>query len=412
MQLSRRGVLLAMGGVTASLAAPKLLWPNATKPYQDFPLPVAGDWDVLSKQFLISPELSYLNTGALGATHPNTLQAVASAMYELEKNPSGNQYDAFLGKAYATKEKIAALVNCNADDLIITGGTTDGMALVLASLHLLPGQRVLISSQEYGRIKEYWDYYSRQNNIELDVVELPLIPRDEDEVILRIEKAIRPQTRVIGISHVTTANGVQMPVAAIATLAQRHGCLFVVDGAQAVGAVPVDIKALGCDIYAASGHKWLLGPKGTGFLYIAQRARDQIYSPPLLEGYGKTMNNISVQSLANIIGLGASIDWLGTIGNLNIKARLENLRSTLYNKLLEIKDIEIVSPSPNHTMASPMIAFRVRDAAKHASITRAFLKNGIVAKYIAGNPQIDIRVGAHIYNTDTHIDRFIISMTN
>jgi selenocysteine lyase/cysteine desulfurase len=83
-------------------------------------------------------------------------------------------------------------------------------------------------------------------------------------------------TRVISVSHVITSTGLRMPVREIVALARSRNILTIIDGAQAVGNIEVDVKAIGCDAYAAPGHKWLMAPKGTGFLYIRKEAASQI----------------------------------------------------------------------------------------------------------------------------------------
>ncbi len=402
MELSRREALIAMVGATATLAAPKLLRAQTLTTEKN-----AG-WDNIASQFLIRPELAYLNTGALGATPKSVLQTVMDATYSLEQNPAANQYEIMVEQVYAAKQTIANYINCSIDDLVMTAGTTDGITQILDGLQLAPNQRVLISSLEYHRLHEYWEHYSRTHNTKLDVVEIPLLPRDKDEIIERIKAAIKPDTAVIFLSHVASANGLQMPIAEIAPIARRNHCLLVVDGAQAVGAVKTDMKALGCDIYAASGHKWLLGPKGTGFLYISEQARSKLSSPSLTNGYGKRTNSISVQNLPNIIGLGASITWLNQLGQSKVQTRLENLRSIIYTKLQAIKGVKLMSPPAESGMASPMVALAFSDKSKSPNLcVQAFAKANIIVKKVEGyNGIIDLRIGGHIYNSEAQIERF------
>ena len=407
MDLSRREALFTMVGVTAALAAPKLLQAQISTAPTDI------DWNDFSSQFLIDSKLAYLNTGALGATPKSVLQTIMNATYSLERNPAANQYDFFTEQVFGVKQIIAQYINCNIDDLVMTGGTTDGIMQILYGLRLAPSQRILISSLEYGRIQEYWEHYSHTHHTKLDVVDIPLLPRDEDEVVERIKAALKPNTNIIFISHVTSANGLQIPIQKIAAIAKKNNCLLVIDGAQAVGAVKIDVQALGCDIYAASGHKWLLGPKGTGFLYVSERARSKLHTPSLTNGYGKRTNSISVQSLPNIIGIGASIAWLNELGQSKVHARLESMRTRTHTKLQAIPALQLMSPPPESSMASPMIALAFRDVNKQpAAIAHTLMKENIMVKQVENKLGIPhIRIGGHIYNTDAHIDRFVDSLT-
>ncbi|MDX2074528.1 MAG: aminotransferase class V-fold PLP-dependent enzyme [Alphaproteobacteria bacterium] len=404
MELSRREALLGMVGMAATFAAPRLATGNTLGGATPLPTP---EWDNLKTHFLIDPNLTYLNTGSLGAVPKIVLEKVAAESRALEQNPADNQYQLFTEKLFAVKRAVADFINCKTDELVMTGGTTDGMALLMEALPLEPGQRVLITDKEYGRIREYWEYYCRRAGATLDIVKLPLLPRDEAEIVTLVAAAIRPETRALCISHVTTANGVRLPVKAIGEAIKHTDCLLLVDGAQAVGAIEVDVQALGCDAYAASGHKWLLGPKGTGFLYVAERAKQSFPSPKLSGGYGDRANTISAQNLPNIIGLGASLEWLAKLDHAKRHERLKLLRSNLYNRLAALECLELLSPPSESPLSSPLVALRLRDPAKRKGILAAASKKGISVKTMGEQQAVDLRVGCHIYNNEQNIVRFI-----
>ncbi len=403
MELSRREALLGMVGMAATLAVPKLAVGDSARS--------TATWNELAKHFLIDPNITYLNSGSLGATPRVVLDIIAEETRLLERNPTANQYDLFPRKAFAVKQALARFLGCRDSELVMTGGTTDGMALLMEALPLKAGQRVLITDQEYGRIRDYWDYYCKRSGAALDIVALPLLPRDAAEITRLIRAAIRPETRAICLSHVTTANGVCLPVQEISAVARRHGCLLLVDGAQAVGAMPVDVGSLGCDAYAASGHKWLLGPKGTGFLYVAGDAKQAFSSPKLDLGYGEQANFISIQSLPNIMGLGAALDWLGKLGHAVIYARLGELRATLHDRLASLKSLEMLSPPPGSSLASPIVAVRLRDPSLREKVEKDLVGQGIMVKSLHGQYGVDLRVGGHVYNNEKDVVRLIDFLT-
>src|SRR6185436_7044435 len=126
------------------------------------------------------------------------------------------------------------------------------------------------TDQEHPGGRACWDYVARRYGVALDVAVIPPGENDAQAIVHRMGSMITPRTRVLSFSHVLSSTGLRMPVAELSALARSRGTIAVVDGAQAAGGIPVDLKALGCHAYATSGHKWLLAPKGTGLLYLSE----------------------------------------------------------------------------------------------------------------------------------------------
>jgi selenocysteine lyase/cysteine desulfurase len=225
---------------------------------------------------MLDPRLTYLNTASLAPAPARIFDATVAAWRELETNPVrmgyGRDPDTTISAADRVRGKAAKLLGCDADEVLITTGTTSGMTTLAQAIALTTGDRMLTTEQEHEGGMVGWSQLQRRRGVAIDVVPIGWEEQDSAAIVRRFEAAIRPETRVISVSHVITSTGFRMPVAEIAALARRHNALCIVDGAQAVGAIAVDVKALGCHAYATSGHKWLMGPKGTGLLYISRDA--------------------------------------------------------------------------------------------------------------------------------------------
>src|SRR4029453_1229354 len=154
------------------------------------------------------------------------------------------------------------------------------------------------------------------------------------------------QTRVISVSHVITSTGLRMPVREIVALAKGRNILTIVDGAQAVGNIEVDVRAIGCDAYAAPGHKWLMAPKGTGFLYIRKEAASQIQPVEWLEGTKNVTGSAGMGSPPLIVGLGAAIEAAKKRGIAVSEAQNLRLRNRAYEGLKKIAKVRVVSAPP------------------------------------------------------------------
>jgi selenocysteine lyase/cysteine desulfurase len=223
-------------------------------------------------EYLFEPGLNYLNTAALGPTPRSVLDQVLKAWYELELNPVMTSYgDGAVHMATdRAREQVAALIGCAPDELLITRCATEAMNSAALGLNLERGDRVLMTDVEHEGGSIGWEHLKRRRGIDIDKVSIAPGDFDTASVISRFEKTLTDRTKVISVSHVITSTGLRLPIAEIAALANKRGILCVVDGAQAVGGIDVDVKKLGCHAYVATGHKWLMGPKGTGFLYISK----------------------------------------------------------------------------------------------------------------------------------------------
>lgn len=405
LRLSRREILRTLGGTAAGLGCLRLAGATARAVEQAAPV----DWEQVRSQFLIRPDLAYLNTGSLGASPLAALEAARAAALRIEENPVAEGFGAVLADAEKTRQQFADLLGCKLEEICVTGNTTDGMNLVAEGLNLQPGDHVLTSNHEHGGGRRCWEFLAQRRGVVIDVAEIGAPPASADEVVDRFAAAITPRTRVISVSHVTFSSGVQVPIARLSELAHQSGCLLCCDGAQSAGALPVDLKSLGCDTYATSGHKWLLGAKGTGLLYISERVKDRIAPMRLDDGYGVYTAIGGTTDMVGIIGLAAAIAWAGQVGHAAVFDRIMRLREQLHAALVAQSGVIINSPPSGSSMASHLVCFTIKDHDKLGKLNEQFAKDKIVVKTVH-HGGIDFRVGCHVYNRPEDIDRFAASL--
>jgi selenocysteine lyase/cysteine desulfurase len=215
-------------------------------------------------QYGFAPGLAYLNTASLGPTPRSIREVMDRAWTELETNPVRTAYGqgSVLGQTDVARGQIAAMLGCASDELLLTRSTTDAMNILTAGTRLSEGDRVLTTDQEHEGGTYCWTNLARRRGVVVDVI--PITPEDRDAaaIVSRFAAGLRPTTRVISLSHVISATGHRMPVEQIAALARSRGVVCVVDGAQAWGQIPVDVKAIGCHAYATTGHKVDDGAEG------------------------------------------------------------------------------------------------------------------------------------------------------
>jgi selenocysteine lyase/cysteine desulfurase len=341
-------------------------------------------------------------------------ERMAAATRLFESNPVLQGYkdapDTVRGQAEATRTRCAALLNCSADEVLITHGTADALGQVAASMDFPAGSRVLTSGAEHDSGVLCWRWLARRRLGFLDVVPCPPEETGVAAIVDRFAKAMRPETRVICVSDVIAWTGLRMPIRELAELAHAHGALMVVDGAQSIGHVPVDVTALGVDAYAASGHKWLCGPKGTGMLYVRKDPAQRIFPVAWEDGprvMGEAMGGCP---LPQIIGLGAAIEDYQQRGPAAEFARNVALRNRLWEMLGELKGVVPLGPPPG-PQATALLGFRLPDGVEAAKVRSALLaKHKINIRAVDVNQWNGLRASLHLYNSEADPDLLTLSL--
>lgn len=354
--------------------------------------------------YLFASGLTYLNTAALGPTPRAVLDRALDAWRQLESNPVYMAYGN--GPAHIAADHARALaadlLGCGADEILITRSTTDGMNSLALNLRLARGDRVLLTDQEHAGGSVGWQFRARRDGVHIDTVPIATTDHDPAELLKRFADAIRPETRVISVSHVIASTGLHMPIAAIAELAKRHGALCIVDGAQALGQIEVNVKALGCHAYATSGHKWLMGPKGTGLLYVSREAAG-VELVQWESGRTFISDSTGVGSLPLVSGLGVAIEAMRTQGLDAVQRHNTALRNRAYAGFQEM-NLQIAGPPPG-PLATAMVAAILPPHVDSANVRAALLeKHDIVIKMVEKQWFNGIRLSPHVFNTEADID--------
>ena len=359
-----------------------------------------------TSEFMLEPGLIYLNTGSLGPTPRSILAVVLKAWNDLESNPVATSYGAGAVHSLAdkTRDAVAGLIGCSADEVLLTRGTTNAMTIAGLAIELSRGDRVLTTDVEHEGGSAVWNHLEKRRGISVDRVVITPHDHDVKGVVERFDRAITKKTRVISVSHVITSTGLRMPVREIVALTKERNILTVIDGAQAVGNIEVDVKAIGCDAYAAPGHKWLMAPKGTGFLYIRKEAAPQVQPVEWSDGKTYVVGSAGIGSLPLVVGLGAAIEAAAKRGIAVSEAQNLVLRNRAYEGLKRIAKVRVVSAPPG-PLATALVAFKL-PARLDSSTFRGTMrqKYNLVLKQTERRWGNGMRISPHIFNTEADID--------
>jgi len=287
--------------------------------------------------FPVLERLAYLNAGTCGPVPAAAQRAAVEAWrFGTEEGRSGAFYERLMPMSDALRERYAGLLGAEVDDVALTSGTSDGCGRVIAGLALAPGDEILTADDEHPGLQGPLIAAREQRGAVVRAVPLASIP-----------EAVGERTKVIACSHVAWHSGAVAPVAAIVEAARARDIPVLLDGAQGVGAVPVDVAALGVAAYAGSGQKWLCGPVGCGMLWIAPAWSGRIaamapayrgvadHDVGLASGLVETAlrYDLPSQDLSTVAAAVAAFDILAEAGVAALQERAIGLASSLASSL-------------------------------------------------------------------------------
>jgi isopenicillin-N epimerase len=238
----------------------------------------------LKSQFLLSPDITFLNFGSFGACVKPVFELYQKLQLDLEAEPV--QFIAFNGakNLRTSREALAAYVHCDADDIVYVTNPSYGVNIVAKSFKLNAGDEVLSTDIEYGACDRIWDYYCEKAGAKYvrQHIELPLVSKEK--FIEDFFKGLSSKTKAVFISHITSTTALKFPVKEICAIAKAKGLFTMVDGAHAPGHIPLDITDIDADAYTGACHKWMCAPKGCSFLYVIKEL--QHLFDPLVVSWG------------------------------------------------------------------------------------------------------------------------------
>ena len=238
----------------------------------------------LRSQFLLRPDITFLNFGSFGACPKPIFDDYISWQQLLEAEPV--QYIAFNGNQYleTSRKALAEYINCMADDLVYVTNPSYAINIIAKSLQLEPGDEVLSTDLEYGAMDRTWNYYCGKAGARFVRQHIDLPVTDKQSFIDQFWKGYTSNTKAIFISQITSSTSLIFPVKEICDMAKERGLLTIVDGAHVPGHIPLDLAELKADIYTGACHKWMMTPKGCSFLYV--KPEFQKLFDPLVVSWG------------------------------------------------------------------------------------------------------------------------------
>ena len=366
-------------------------------------------WAELRRQWLLAEDHVNLNCGSIGCTPLPVLRATIDHMLSAEefREPAypwfGYEENT---RIHALRDAMAAYLNISRDELAILRNATEANNVICNGLDMKPGEEAILTDQEHPGCRGCWEQKAARFGVKIVNVPLPVPPTSDEEIVAIFERAITPQTRILVFSHITTATGTILPVKKICTMARSKGLMTHVDGAHAAGQIPLDLHDLGCDFYASSPHKWMMSPKGTGFLYVREPLQEKLWvnvcsgswHDYTLKAY--RFENLGTSNLSVMVGLKASLDFIATVGPERIYARIKQNAGRVRQAVMAHPQLAFANASKDEYYAG-LVSFG-NTQGNLDKVAQECAKRNI--RIAGGGPRI--RIATHIFTQPTDINAF------
>ena len=413
--LSRRRLLAGVPGLALLPILPvgRLAAGEPPEPGASEELP---DWVRLAREEVPAVTASpYFQTGGIGPSPRSVVEDVGARLEFQNRSPAAVDIAEVMGRIEPDlRAQLARVFGAGDDEVALTHSTSEGISIVAWSLDWRPGDEVVISNTEHPA--NVFPWYVLRDRFGIVIREIDLSPGTD--VVAEVREQLSPKTRVVSLSHVSRNNGRALRTedsARLAELLRARGVRYHLDGAQGPGCVATDFAELGCDCYSTCGHKWLLGPKGTGALFVRREVLDEVqlswagaHSHETMDYEGNytllpsaARYEFGTRALADFYGFGQAVQWMEDIGLERILTRIQDLMSYGIDAVRRTRELELASPA-DPADRSGILVVRLPEGCDPTALYRGLgREDGILASPVRG--ERDFRLSVHFFNTREEI---------
>ena len=421
---SRRNFLTRfVASSAAAAAAAPVSWARAMEVARDLsktpgtPDEIARDedfWLEVQQAFTTDRSLVNLNNGGVSPTPAHVLEAMKRDLDFANQIPVYNGWQILEPQREGVRARLAREWGVDTEEIAITRNASEGLQILQNGFDLEPGDEVVTTTQDYGRMVTTFKQRERRDGIVLKQFPIPVPAEDPAEMVRLFEEQITDRTRLVLMCHMINITGQILPVREISRMTREKGIPLIVDGAHSLAHHHFSIAGLECDTYAVSLHKWLHAPVGTGLLYVKKEAIPGIWplqaAPETRDDDIRKFEEIGTHPEANFLAIGEALTFHQLVGGDRKQARLEYLRDYWAHQLLEIGQIRL------NTSLKPGFACGIANVqlvGTDTSELRNWLWNNYRIFTVAINHAefTGLRVSPSVYTTLEELDRFVEAMT-
>ncbi len=385
-------------------------------------------WENLRKFWKLDERVAFLNHGSFGACPIPVLEYQAQLRDAMERNPVRFLVNEYPERLNAVRQQVAQFVNARSEDIVFVNNTTSGVNAVLRSLVFAPGDEILTTDHTYGACRNAIDYVCARTGAKVVVANVPFPISEPRQVVDALLARASNKTRLAVVDHVTSITGLVFPIEQIVSALYRRGIETLVDGAHALGMLPVDLSALGASYYVANFHKWICAPKGAAMLWVHPERQAAIVPGTVSHGYSHEPQ-WRFQSMFDWQGTDDPTAWLSVGEAMRFMSTLfaggwatvqsRNHRVTMLARDALCEALEQPPPCPT-SMIGSMVSFpisrkrvsssdvsRVRSLPSAAELYERLVNEGFETMVMPWPTPQDrvIRVTAQVYNSPQDYER-------
>ena len=375
----------------------------------------AGDeryWEMVKKQFAVPSNLMMMNAANLCPSPYSINELVTATLQHLGQDVSFQYRHQFADKRALSIRKLAEFIGASKEEIGIVRNTTEGNSIIVNGLDLKVGDEIILWDQNHASNNIAWEQRAKRYGFMVKKITVPASPQSVEDLFIPFKNAITPKTRLISFSHVSNTTGIALPAKEICQLARTKNILTLVDGAQSLGMMDLNLKDMGCDFYTASTHKWLLGPYENGVVYISLAHLDKIWPTVISAGWkdtGKTVDEkvcvLGQRNETTPFALPEAIDFQLAIGKKVIEERVRKLNTYLKDQIRsKIPQTTFVSPI-SAEMSAGILSINFPGKTPQETYQKLYDLHGVACAATGG-----LRLSPHIYNTLADMDKLVAAL--
>jgi len=376
------------------------------------PAEVAADedfWATVQQSFSVTRGIVNLNNGGVSPSPRMVTEAFVRYTWQQEDATAYTMWELLEPQSETIRTGLAEIFGCDAEEIAITRNASESLEVLLMGMDFKPGDEILTSTQDYPRMLTTLRQREMREGLKLNLIKVPVAPRDVNDLATPFERAVTPRTKLILVSHQINLTGQIMPVKKVCEMARARGIETIVDGAHSFAQFDFKQADLGCDYFGTSLHKWLYAPKGTGMLYVRREKIAKIWALMASEDRNKSdirkFEEIGTHSAAMRLAIGEAILFHNAIGGKRKESRLRYLSRYWMNKLKDIPKVGF-NTSFDDAQSCAIANFKIEgfDPVQIGSFLMA--KHKIFTTPIVHDEFTGIRITPNVYTTLWELDRF------
>ena len=361
---------------------------------------------IARKYYQVADDHINLENGYYGIQPKPVLQAFQKNIITANEQAARFARKDYPGFATAVKKELAAFLEVAEEEIIITRNATEALNIAIQGYPFKPGDEVLLNQLDYFSMIETFKMLETRGQLKVNTFEMPLLPQNEDEIVEQYSKLITEKTKVILLTHVSNINGLIIPVAKIAALANAKGIDTITDSAHALGQIPFSLPQLASHFVGLNLHKWIGNPVGAGVLYIKKERIKEM--KPLFGDVAATENSINklahfgTTPFAVVMTIPDSLAFHRMMGIEKISKRLHYLKTTWVNAVKDHPNVDLVTPV---NLSCAIASFRIKNKTAAEVADYLFKEHKIFTVARQLGKQGCVRVTPGIYNSFADVQR-------